>query len=89
LLLFSSLILLALPVNALLWVFVFSYGFAFPARDVVFPLVLGRCFGLGYLGEIYGAMMLALPGARWDRSSQPRSSIELANMTPPSSVSRS
>ena len=46
----------------MLWLFVLTYGFAYPARDVVYPLVLGRCFGVGYLGEIYGAMMLALPG---------------------------
>jgi sugar phosphate permease len=57
----SSVILLFMPHGALLWVFVVVYGFAYPARDVVYPLVLGRCFGLEYLGEIYGAMMLALP----------------------------
>jgi sugar phosphate permease len=57
----SSCVLLWMPDAALLWVFVFAYGFAYPARDIVYPLVLGRCFGLGYLGEIYGAMMLALP----------------------------
>jgi MFS family permease len=57
----SSVVLLWMPDGALLWVFVFAYGFAYPARDVVYPLVLGRCFGLGYLGEIYGAMMLTLP----------------------------
>ena len=43
------------------WVFVFAYGFAYSARDVVYPLALGHCFGLAYLGEIYGAMMLTLP----------------------------
>lgn len=58
----SSVALLWMPDAALLWVFVFAYGFAYPARDVVYPLVLGRCFGLRHLGEIYGAMMLALPG---------------------------
>jgi sugar phosphate permease len=63
LLAFSSLVLLALPNPALLWVFVFSYGFSQACRDVVYPLVLGRCFGDRYIGEIYGAMTLTLlPG---------------------------
>jgi sugar phosphate permease len=57
----SSGVLLWMPDATLLWVFVFTYGFAYPARDVVYPLVLGHCFGVRYLGEIYGAMMLALP----------------------------
>lgn len=59
----SSLVLLALPHPALLVVFIFSFGFAQACRDVVYPLVLGRCFGDRYLGEIYGAMTLTLlPG---------------------------
>lgn len=58
----SSMALLWMPDAFFLWIFVLTYGFAYPARDVVYPLVLGRCFGLRYLGEIYGAMMLALPG---------------------------
>ncbi len=63
LLAFSSLVLLALPSPVLLPVFVFSYGFSQASRDVVYPLVLGRCFGDRYLGEIYGAMTLTLfPG---------------------------
>ena len=63
LLAFSSLVLLALPNPALLWVFVLSYGFSQACRDVVYPLMLGRCFGDRYLGEIYGAMTLTLlPG---------------------------
>jgi sugar phosphate permease len=56
----SSLVLLSMPDPRLVWVFVLTYGFAYPARDVVYPLVLGRCFGTRYLGEIYGAMMIAL-----------------------------
>lgn len=56
----SSAVLLAMPDPRLLSVFVWTYGFAYPARDVVYPLVLGRCFGTRYLGEIYGAMMIAL-----------------------------
>ena len=63
LLAFSSIVLLALPNPALLWVFIVSYGFSQACRDVVYPLVLGRCFGDRYLGEIYGAMTLTLlPG---------------------------
>lgn len=56
----SSAVLLAMPNPNLVWIFVAAYGFGYPARDVVFPLMLGRCFGTKYLGEIYGAMMLAL-----------------------------
>ena len=63
LLAFSSVVLLALPNPALVFLFVASFGFAQACRDVVYPLVLGRCFGERYLGEIYGAMMLTLfPG---------------------------
>ena len=59
----SSLVLLGLPHPILLPVFVFSFGFSQACRDVVYPLVLGRCFGDRYQGEIYGAMMLTLfPG---------------------------
>ncbi len=63
LLAFSSFVLLMLPAPGLLWVFVVSFGFSQASRDVVYPLVLGRCFGERYLGEIYGAMTLTLlPG---------------------------
>ena len=42
---------------------ILSFGFSQACRDVVYPLVLGRCFGDRYLGEIYGAMTLTLlPG---------------------------
>jgi len=58
----SSVILLFMPDPALLWVFVFAYGLAAPARDIVYPLMLAHCFGVRYLGKLYGAMMLALPG---------------------------
>jgi predicted MFS family arabinose efflux permease len=61
LLAFSSLVLLALPSEELIWVFVVSYGFATAARDVVYPLIINRCFGERYMAEIYGALMLALP----------------------------
>lgn len=59
----SSLLLLALPNDLLLPIFIVSYGFAAAARDVVYPLILTHCFGLRYMAQIYGAMLLALlPG---------------------------
>jgi MFS family permease len=58
----SSLLLLLLPAGSLIWVFVATYGSATAARDVVYPLIINRCFGERYMAEIYGALMLALPG---------------------------
>jgi MFS family permease len=59
----SSLLLLALPRPGLLPLFVFTYGFATAARDVVTPLMIVECFGVRYLAQIYGALMLVLlPG---------------------------
>jgi predicted MFS family arabinose efflux permease len=58
----SSLLLLMLPAGSLIWLFVAAYGFATAARDVVYPLVINRCFGERYMAEIYGALMLGLPG---------------------------
>ena len=57
----SSLLLLALPSESLLWPFVVFYGFSTAARDIVYPLIINRCFGERYMAEIYGALMLALP----------------------------
>ncbi len=60
----SSLVLLFLPHPILLPVFVLSYGFSQAARDVVYPLVIERCFGARHLASIYGTMTLTLlPGA--------------------------
>lgn len=60
----SSGVLLLLPHPILLPVFVFSYGFSQAARDVVYPLVIERCFGARHLASIYGTMTLTLlPGA--------------------------
>lgn len=58
----SSLLLLLIEGDRswLIWTFVFCYGFATAARDVVYPLIVTHCFGLRYMAEIYGAMMLAL-----------------------------
>ncbi|MBW2427198.1 MAG: MFS transporter [Deltaproteobacteria bacterium] len=59
----SSFLLLIQPDMPWLPIFVFSYGVATAARDVVYPLIIGHCFGVRYLGEIYGTMMLTLfPG---------------------------
>lgn len=59
----SSFLLLLQPDMPWLPIFVFSYGVATAARDVVYPLIIGHCFGVRYLGEIYGTMMLMLfPG---------------------------
>ena len=59
----SSLLLFAIPHPILLPVFIVSYGFAAAARDVVYPLMITHCFGLRYMAQIYGAMLLALlPG---------------------------
>ncbi len=57
----SSLLLLGLPNDSLLWPFVIFFGFATAARDIVYPLIINRCFGERYMAEIYGALMLALP----------------------------
>jgi MFS family permease len=64
LLAFSSLVLLLLPNPLLLPVFVVTFGFSQAARDVVYPLVIERCFGARHLASIYGVMTLTLlPGA--------------------------
>ena len=63
LLAFSSLLLLALPNAVLLPGFILSYGFATAARDVAYPLIINHCFGVRYMAQIYGGLMLALiPG---------------------------
>jgi MFS family permease len=59
----SSLLLLAMPEPRLVVPFIFAYGIATAARDVVTPLMVVHCFGLRSLAPIYGAIMLALlPG---------------------------
>lgn len=59
----SSLLLFAIPHPVFLPIFIISYGFAAAARDVVYPLMITHCFGLRYMAQIYGAMLLALiPG---------------------------
>lgn len=59
----SSIVLLSLPDLAPMWLFVGTFAFATAARDVVYPLIIADCFGVRYLAQIYGALMLALlPG---------------------------
>jgi predicted MFS family arabinose efflux permease len=56
----SSLVLPFATEGALLWVFVIGFGFAYAARDVVTPLIVADCFGVKYLAQIYGALMVTL-----------------------------
>jgi MFS family permease len=56
----SSLVLLALPQDSLLWIFVATFGISVAARDVVYPLIVTRCFGVSHMAEIYGVLMLML-----------------------------
>jgi cyanate permease len=59
----SSIVLLMLPNDILIWMFVISYGFASAARDVVYPLTISTSFGDTHLAQIYGALLLTLlPG---------------------------
>lgn len=59
----SAGLLLLLPEPWLLHVFVVTFGFSVAARDVVTPLIVARCFGVRYLAQIYGVLMLTLlPG---------------------------
>lgn len=60
----SSGVLLLLPHPIWLPVFILTYGFSQAARDVVYPLVIERCFGARHLASIYGTMtLMLLPGA--------------------------
>ena len=52
--------LLLLPHETWIWIYVVSYGFATAARDIVYPLAIQHCFGDRHMPEIYGGMMLAL-----------------------------
>ncbi len=59
----SSVLLLLVGRPGALPLFVVSYGFATAARDVVTPLVVSHAFGVRFLAQIYGALMLTLlPG---------------------------
>ena len=59
----ASLVLLALPSKGLLPVFVVTHGLATAAQNVVYPLMVARCFGVEHMAKIYGVLMLALlPG---------------------------
>ena len=57
----SSIVLLATPSHAAwMWFFVLLFGFSSAARDVVYPLIIGACFGVRHLAAIYGAIMFAI-----------------------------
>ena len=56
----SSLVLLAVPREGTLWLFVATFGISVAARDVVYPLIVTRCFGLTHMAEVYGVLMLTL-----------------------------
>jgi sugar phosphate permease len=56
----SSIVLLFLPARGPLALFIISYGFASTARDVLYPLIVVYCFGVKYMAEIYGVLMLSL-----------------------------
>lgn len=59
----SSVALLFLPDARWLYVFIVLYGFSTAARDIVYPLIVTHCFGLRYMAQIYGLLMIALlPG---------------------------
>ena len=58
----ASSFLLLLPVSAAaLWLFVATFGISGAARDVVYPMMIARSFGLRAMAKIYGTMMLVLP----------------------------
>ena len=57
----SSALLLVMPGGTLvMWAFVAMFGFGSAARDVVYPLIIGDCFGVSNLAAIYGALMFAI-----------------------------
>lgn len=56
----SSMVLFGLPHAWLSWVFVACFGISYAARDVVYPLIVTHCFGLRYMAQIYGALMVTL-----------------------------
>lgn len=57
----SSALLLAMPGGAVvIWAFVVMFGFSSAARDVIYPLMIGDCFGVRDLAAIYGALMFAI-----------------------------
>ncbi len=59
----ASFLLLGLPMDGLLPVFVVAHGLATAAQNVVYPLMVGHCFGVKHMAKIYGVLMLALlPG---------------------------
>jgi len=59
----AALLTLAIDRPLVLPIFVAAYGFTAAARDVIFPLVVADCFGVRYVAQIYGMLMVVLwPG---------------------------
>jgi predicted MFS family arabinose efflux permease len=59
----SAVIVVWVGAPGVLTAFLFSFGIAVAARDVVYPLIIADCFGVTYLARVYGALMFALlPG---------------------------
>jgi predicted MFS family arabinose efflux permease len=59
----SSILLLFVPERPFLQLFVVVFGFAYAARDVVYPLTIAECFGVRHLAPIYGTLMVVLAPA--------------------------
>ena len=59
----ASFVLLGIPMEGLLPIFVIAHGLATAAQNVVYPLMVAECFGVKHMAQIYGVLMLALlPG---------------------------
>lgn len=59
----SSVLISFADLPGVLTAFLFAFGIAVAARDVLYPLIVAECFGVACLAQIYGALMLALlPG---------------------------
>lgn len=56
----GSLLVLAAASPPLLLGFLVIHGFAVAAENVVLPLMVAECFGVGHLARIYGALMITL-----------------------------
>ncbi len=54
----SSILLVFMQGDFLIWCFVLLFGFAYGARDIVTPLIVSWCYDVRYLAQIYGLLML-------------------------------
>jgi MFS family permease len=55
----STVLLLRIQSGGMLPLFVLTYGFALGGIAVLFPLLVGECFGLFAFGKILGLVMIA------------------------------